>query len=69
MKCNKLKIIFECFFLSLKLLKIFDNFFNESDFLNAVWTVNVVSKKGKAMKKIQYWISRRYNIRWGAFSN
>ena len=33
------------FFLSLKLLKSFENVFNESDFLNAV------SKKGKAMTK------------------
>ena len=40
---------FEYFFLSLKLLKCFENFFNEPDFLNAVWTINVVSKKGKAM--------------------
>ena len=39
------------FFLSLKLLKSFESVFNESDFLNAVWTINVVSKKGKAMTK------------------
>ena len=43
--------MFEWFFLSLKLLQRFENFFNESDFLNAVWTINVISKKGKAMKK------------------